>query len=266
MPRKPGKIPSYGRHKASGQAVVRIDGKDHYLGPYASPESYSEYERLIGELRVQRQQAASGSTSRAAAHYLTVAEIVDAYLKFAAGYYVLDGRPTKEVTDMEYAARPLLKLYGPTPIRDFGPPALKAIRQHMIEVEDLCRGVINRRINRLKRIVKWAVSEELAPAGAYEALRAVAGLRYGRTTAREADPVEPVPQVWVDATLAYLSPHVAAMVQLQQLAAMRPGEVVRIQAAKIDMTGDVWVYRPFQHKNRWRSRLAPRLKRSSAGS
>lgn len=85
---------------------------------------------------------------------------------------------------MEHAARPLLKLYGSTLVREFGPLALKAVRQHMIEVEDLCRQVTNSRVNRIKRIIKWAVSEELAPPGAYEALRAVSGLRYGRSVAQ----------------------------------------------------------------------------------
>ena len=51
MPRKPGKVPSYCRHKHSGRAVVRIDGRDHYLGRYGSPESHEEYERCIAEWR-----------------------------------------------------------------------------------------------------------------------------------------------------------------------------------------------------------------------
>ena len=38
---------SYCLHKASGQAVVRIDGKDHYLGKYDTPESRAEFDRLI---------------------------------------------------------------------------------------------------------------------------------------------------------------------------------------------------------------------------
>lgn len=42
-------IPGLTRHQASGQAVVRIDGKDHYLGRYGSAESKSTYERLIAE-------------------------------------------------------------------------------------------------------------------------------------------------------------------------------------------------------------------------
>ena len=51
MPRKPGKVPSYCRHKHSGQAVVRINGRDHYLGEYGSSDSHERYQRLIAEWR-----------------------------------------------------------------------------------------------------------------------------------------------------------------------------------------------------------------------
>ena len=39
MPPLKGKVPSYCLHKRSGRAVVRLNGKDHYLGEYGSPES-----------------------------------------------------------------------------------------------------------------------------------------------------------------------------------------------------------------------------------
>ena len=145
---------------------------------------------------------------------------------------------------MKYALRPVRQVYGRTLVRDFGPLALKAVRQHMIKEEDLSRGVINNRVNRIKRVFKWAVSEQLAPATSYDALRTVTGLRYGRTEAREKDPVKPVPEAWVNATLLFMSRQVAAMVQIQQLAAMRPGEVVQMRACDIDMSGDIWLLPP----------------------
>ena len=43
------KVPSYRLHKPSGQAVVTLDGGDHYLGPYGSAASKREYERLIAK-------------------------------------------------------------------------------------------------------------------------------------------------------------------------------------------------------------------------
>lgn len=41
--------PKYRKHKASGQALVTIAGRDHYLGPWKSKASRAEYDRLIGE-------------------------------------------------------------------------------------------------------------------------------------------------------------------------------------------------------------------------
>jgi hypothetical protein len=60
MPAKSARVPSYCRHKASGQAVVRLDGRDHYLGPYGTDESHERYALIIA-----RWQAA-GTTSRPA--------------------------------------------------------------------------------------------------------------------------------------------------------------------------------------------------------
>ena len=51
MPRRTGKVPSYCRHKASGRAVVHINGAQHYLGIYGSDESHAEYQRVIAEWR-----------------------------------------------------------------------------------------------------------------------------------------------------------------------------------------------------------------------
>ena len=47
MPKLNGRIPAYRRHKASGQAVVTLDGRDHYRGPYGTPASRAEYDRLV---------------------------------------------------------------------------------------------------------------------------------------------------------------------------------------------------------------------------
>ena len=43
------KIPAYVHHKPTGQARVRIKGKDFYLGKYGSPESHERYDELIAE-------------------------------------------------------------------------------------------------------------------------------------------------------------------------------------------------------------------------
>ena len=42
------------------------------------------------------------------------------------------------------------------------------------------------------------------------------------------------------------------MIQIQRLTGMRPCEVVVIRPCDIDQTKDVWIYEPYDHKNRWR--------------
>ncbi len=42
MPRPKSEAPAY-RFHVSGQAVVRLDSKDFYLGKHGTPESYVRY-------------------------------------------------------------------------------------------------------------------------------------------------------------------------------------------------------------------------------
>jgi integrase len=159
--------------------------------------------------------------------------------------------PTREIEGIREALRPLRALYGRTPASEFGPRKLKAVRQQMID-SGLSRCVINHRVGRIKRLFKWAVAEELVPPSVYHGLQAVAGLTFGRTSARETEPIRPVPDLHVAAVLPFISPPVAAMIMLQRLTGMRPGEPVIMRPCDIDTSGGVWIYEPSDHKTRWR--------------
>lgn len=41
--------PAYCHHKPTGQARVRISGKDYYLGSYGSQESRDRYAEVVSE-------------------------------------------------------------------------------------------------------------------------------------------------------------------------------------------------------------------------
>ena len=56
MPRLKHQTPKYFLHKASGQAVVKIDGRCRYLGKYGSPRS-----KARSEAELARWKAAQGS-------------------------------------------------------------------------------------------------------------------------------------------------------------------------------------------------------------
>jgi integrase len=252
MPRLPlDKNPSYRRHKASRQAVVTIAGKDVYFGRYDSADSRAAYDRVIAEWRAGGRQPHVPSK---AAPGLTVGELILRYWPHVEQHYRHpDGRPTSEVEGYRNSLRPLRQLYEALPAVEFGPLALKAVRQRLVEL-GLSRGVVNQRVGRIKRMFKWAAGEELVPVAVYQALATVAGLARGSSPARETDPVKPVPDAAVAATLPHLSPPLAAMVQLQLLTGMRPGEVGTMRPCDLDMTGDVWLYRPALHKTAWRGK------------
>ncbi len=244
MPRLLNAVPRYRRHRPSSQAVVTLNGKDHYLGPYGSPTSREVYNRLIQEwLASGRMSPGPGP----AENDRDINQLLVAYWEFAQGYYVKNGRPTGEIRNLKEAFRPLAELYGSLPIYEFSPIRLKAVREIMIK-KGLCRRVINSRINRIRRIFKWAVENEFVEPSVLHGLQAVAPLKKGRSEARESAGVKPVPDAYVDAVLPIVPRPVKAMIELQRITGMRPGEVTIMRGSDLDTTGRIWVYRPVRHK------------------
>jgi integrase len=239
------RTPSYRRHKPSGQAVVTLNGHDFYLGNHNTPASRARYQQVIAEWNARGRTLAKSSD-------LSVVELIAAFLQHANRYYVKpDGRPTSELGNFRSIIRRVKKLYGTALVADFGPLALKAVRQGMV-ADGLSRTGINHAINRLRQIFKWSVENEMVAPTVLHGLQAVGGLRYGRTDAHESEPVRPVPDAFVDAVLPHAAPPVRAMIELQRLTGMRSGEVTAIRACDLDASGKVWTYKPPQHKNKFR--------------
>jgi len=248
MPRLTRRLPSYRLHRASGQAIVTINGRDIYLGRHGTVESKAEYDRIIEEwLANHRQTAPVTSNGRSHEPSTSINELVLAFWDHATSYYVKNGEPTREIQALKYSFRPLVELYGATETAQFTPRALKAVRQRMID-QNLARTLINKRITRVRHLFKWGVANELVPPGVLDALRAVAPLKRGRCNVRESAPVKPAPQHLVDAIEPHVSRQVWAMVQLQLFTGMRPGEVVAMRRGDLDISGKVWLYRPGSHK------------------
>ncbi|QDV36365.1 tyrosine-type recombinase/integrase [Tautonia plasticadhaerens] len=259
----PVRIPSYRLHRPSGQAVVTLAGKDHYLGKHGSTESRQEYRRLVSEWLAR--PAPGPPPGPAGRPDLTINELLLAYWDHARSYYVKEGRPTSEVATIRQALRPVRELYGETPAVDFGPLALKAVRQAMID-RGWCRGYINKQVNRIRRAFTWAAENELLPVSSHQALCSVSGLREGRSGARERPPIGPVSDADFERTLSLLPPTVAAMARLQRLTGMRPQEIVMMRGAEVDTSDpDCWVYLPGRHKGQHHGRdrvvyLGPRAR------
>jgi integrase len=236
-----GKLPSFCKHRATGRAVVRLSGKDIYLGPYGSAAAKAEYDRLIAEWLANGRQLLRPDDG------LSVAELILAYVHWAATYYLKGGKATSEFHIIRLAMKWLKADHGRIAVAEFGPRAFKAVRERMV-VASLSRKTVNEYSSRIKRCFRWGTEQELVPPSVYHGLQAVAGLKRGRCEAHETPPVKPVPQSMIDAVMRHVRPQIAAMIEFQLFTGCRPGEAAIIRGCDIDMTGRVWIYRPHDHK------------------
>ncbi|MDA7928496.1 site-specific integrase [Mariniblastus sp.] len=241
------RIPTYRLHKASGQAVVTINGRDHYLGKWNTASGKAKYDRVIAEFLANGRQLRNEDEK-------TVEYVINAYLAFAQHYYRKNEMVTREFGCIREALKIVKHLYGPVTANKFGPLALKAVRQCMID-KGWSRGYINKSIGRVRRCIKWAVENELVRSDLFHGLMAVSGLRKGRSDAREPAPVLPVDRIVVETTLSHLLPVVADMVHFQGFTGCRPQDVCNLRFRDVDMSDSIWLYRPETHKTEHLSRL-----------
>jgi integrase len=242
VPKLVNSVPKYRRHKQSGQAIVTLSGRDYLLGPHGSKVSRAKYDRLIAEwLDRDRQPIVDAGDG------LTVAELASRYWLHATNKHVRGGEPTAEQFKIKTALRQLLRLYEQLAAAEFSPVHLKVVRRNMID-GGWSRGYVNSQAAVLVRMFKWAVADGLIPASVHAALALVGGLRRGESAARETPRVRGVDDATIEATLPCLSPIVRAMIELQLATGCRPGELCIMRPCDIDRSGDVWEYRPTDHK------------------
>jgi integrase len=243
MSSKQAAIPAYRRHKPSGQAVVTLNGRDCYLGRFGSPESKLEYDRVTSEW------LARGRRLAVSASELLIKEVI-------AGYYghAFSTMRDPEVEKVKAALRPVRELYGETKASEFGPIAYRVLRQKLIDYvsprgKRLCISTIRDRMGIIRRMIAWGVEYGMMPADTLQRILAIPPLRARRDGVKPARKVRPAPEADIQAILPHLNATVRAMVELQALTGMRPGEVWSITTGQIERAGEVWIYRPCLHKN-----------------
>ena len=256
---KTDRLPKYRKHKASGQALVTLAGKDHYLGPHGTVASKLEYDRLIVKW------LANGRPCRV--HHdsdITVTQLLAHFWIFAKQHYVKKGVPTSSAGNYKRAIKLLRSEFGELAVSDFGPLGLARLQQIMVE-RGYSRSHINDNTSRIKRIIKWGVSRELVDVSVHQRISTVEGLEKGRTKARESKKVRPVNDAIVDATMKHMPPIVADMIRIQRLTGARPGETRLMKAGEVHKTLEsleqvldpdfvftwvegVWIYLPDSHK------------------
>ena len=182
---------------------------------------------------------------------LTIVEAIARYWRHAKQYYVKNGRPTAEQACIRAALRFVIALYADTPAAEFSPVSLKAVRNQMVEAGS-ARSTVNKNIGRVRRVFRWLASEQLIAVAVYQSLTVVDGLRKGRTTAREPEPVAPVDDATVEQTMPFLPDVVRDMIRVARFTGMRPAEVCNLRPGDLDRSGDVWKFTPQSHKSEHR--------------
>jgi site-specific recombinase XerC len=250
MPR----LPRYPRKAhSSGQARVKWAGEVHYLGKFGTPESYATFGELMQKITASLTiKATEQPVLRKKT--LTINQLCAAFIERNKSYYATN---KDERHLIGYALRPLVKLYGPTLANEFGPLAFQRLREHMLTLghrDTWSRGYINSQCNRVKRMFRWGVSQELVKADVLHGLEAVSPLLKGKCDARETKPIKPVEAELIAAVKPFCNRQVRAMLELQEINGMRSAELVQIRGELVDMASDrgLWIFELIQHKNGWR--------------
>ena len=242
---KPTKIPTLKLHRASGRAYVYHRGRREYFGKHGLPTTTERYNRWVAKLLSEQQL--SDALRQVDPLELTLVELAAAHFEWAKGYYRKNGKVTTHVAKIERHLRALLKCHRSVFAHDFGPNKLRSIQNRLV-MEGYSRQGVNELVKGIRAVFKWGVSHELVKASIHQALCTVPPIQYGRSRAPEMAPIKPVDDITVDATLEALPEVVAAMVRLQRLTGMRPGEVCKLRPCDLDRTQQVWIYSPPDHK------------------
>ena len=264
--RRDADVPSIKTRKTASGAVVTyayFDGRQVSFGP-AGPDAQLAFDEHV------TRWLANGRSLSDPAHEdasrdpsdLTVADVVALYLEHAEREY-----DQRELNQCLQAFRPLLALFRTLPAVQFTAARLTELQHYLANTEfhrsrknepprsyRLARATVSTRIGYIRRCWRWAETEGLAPEGRWSSLSTVAAVRPGRTKAKEPKPVGAVEWARVEPVLEHLTPTLADVVRVLWHTGARPAEILSMTGRQLDRSGELWIYRPTQHKGRWRGR------------
>ena len=193
---------------------------------------------------------------------VSVSELCALWADHCREYYRgRDGRPTSMATNAVLAVRLFRDLYGNAAVAELTHADMLQLRDALVR-SGVARTTVNRRLWCVKYMMEWALDEAIIPATVKAELTQVKGVKRGRSSAPERQPVRPVDDATISATVEHLMPNTADMVRVHRLTGMRPCELCALRWSLIDTSSEPWVYRvpPEVNKNDWRGELGqPRV-------
>jgi integrase len=250
---------------ARGNARKRHNGKVYSFGRWGTRASVKAYAEWIqGTLGLD-----GFGTEQKKSRASTVSGIIAAWLEAEAKEKGLDH---KEIKGIVRALVPLERLYGRTFADDFRASRLQQVQVSMIsgswmtqkekdslaktgKTHEWSRNYVNKQIDRITRIFRWAESQELVPTGTWHHLRSLPPVSKSNRKVRQNE--QRLAVDWdkqVVPVLPHLSPQLAAIAQVQYYTGARPTEILHMRVDEVDRNGPngSWVFRPKSHKGGWR--------------
>lgn len=220
----------------NGDFFVNFSGRKIYLGrdELSAKRKYMEVLALVSNAGT----AESSPEKKKKVQRVLVQEVILDYL--------LKTKEHPKVQKIRRAMEALRNTYGHADAADFGRVKFQAVRRGFVQ-ENLALSYINELMRFVIGAFELGVENEKIPESVAFALRAVRPLRKGE--ARTPAPREDVADEDVLKTLPFLSKTVRDMVVIQRLTGMRPSEVFQMRMADIEMSGEVWIYKPQKSKS-----------------
>lgn len=253
-------VPKLCFHKSSGQYYVwngKTKEREHFgVDPAVARQLYSQWVASNG-----------GQPALPPPSEMRVSHAVEAYRRFAEVRYT----DRREWNRIKLAMDQVEILYGQLVASSFRARAFKDVRERFLhggKKKARSRNYVNKFGKAIQTAWRWLANEEIVPAECAASVRMVPPLKRGEG-GKERPPVLPPADGVVVATLAKCPPLVAAMLQVQLLTGMRPGELREMRWCEVSKsptqpvplagTGRtvaavkcgrtvVWIYAPAGHK------------------
>lgn len=256
------------RPHSSGQWYITLDGQKKYLGT-DQEAAEKKRRRLLAERLLADPDTPTAPVVQPGR--LSVSEVVLACTSYSRSYY-----DQSHWSRVDQALVAVATLHGTEYADQFDSVKLARVRDWLLTRPHqrkpglkLSRNYVNRMVGVIQTLWTWAATRGLVPEARAAGLQLVKAVREGKG-GRETPAVVSVSPVIVAQTLPRLGPIPRAMVQLQQLTGMRPGEVCGMLRSELSLSPSekirtikglevsaivvegttVWVYAPGKHKTR----------------
>ena len=230
-----------------GRAYSSHKGVRHYLGVHGTPDAERNYKKFIRDIITHELTGEPLLTKTKNEPVVRLGKILVSELCAAFVKHHMPRLCKTHIVHFNCAIPFVVELYGSMRADDITPKKMRDVREQMVASGRFSRRTVNDYTTMLIRIFVWGADEEMVDQSVAGALKLIKHLPKGEPGTFDNPKRRNVADEIIRRTLRFLSATVAAMVRLQRLLGLRPGEVYNMRAGDIIRdTPDprLWYYVP----------------------